>query len=83
MPVYQGIGLRAVVADPKDGSFMVPAVTSGQFRVVTQGLPPEVYVADVLQAGVNIYDSGLTVAGNTPDLVEVVLRSVRPQSREQ
>ena len=75
VPVYQGIGLRAVVADPKDGSFMVPAVTSGQFRVVTQGLPPEVYVADVLQAGVSIYDSGLTVAGKTPDLVEVVLRS--------
>jgi hypothetical protein len=54
---------------------MVPAVTSGQFRVVTQGLPPEVYVADVLQAGVSIYDSGLTVAGKTPDLIEVVLRS--------
>ena len=51
VPVYQGIGLRAVVADPKDGSFMVPAVTSGQFRVVTQGLPPEVYVADVLGRG--------------------------------
>jgi hypothetical protein len=75
VPVYQGIGLRGVIADPKDGAFMVPAVTSGQFRVVTQGLPPEVYVADVLQAGVSIYDSGLTVAGKTPDLIEVVLRS--------
>jgi hypothetical protein len=75
VPVYQGIGMRAVVADSKDGTFMVPAVTSGQFRVVTQGLPPEVYVADVLQAGVSIYDSGLTVAGKTPDLIEVVLRS--------
>jgi hypothetical protein len=75
VPVYQGIGLRAVVADPKDGAFMVPAVTSGQFRVVTQGLPPEIYVADVLQAGISIHDSGLTVAGKTPDLIEVVLRS--------
>ena len=75
VPVYQGIGMRAVVADPKDGAFMIPAVTAGQFRVVTQGLPPEFYVADVLQAGVSIYDSGLTVAGKTPNLVEVVVRS--------
>jgi len=75
VPVYQGIGMRAVVADPKDGAFMVPAVTAGQFRVVTQGLPPDLYVADVLQAGVSIYDSGLTVAGKTPDLIEVVVTS--------
>jgi len=76
VPVYQGIGLRAVMANPQDGAFMVPAVTSGQFRVqANQGLPPNVYVADVRQAGVSVYDSGFSIAGKTPDLIEVVLRS--------
>jgi hypothetical protein len=75
VPVYQGIGLRAVVADSKDGTFMVPAVTSGLFSVVAHGLPPDVYVADVLQLGKSIYDSGFTVAGETPYLIDVVLRS--------
>jgi hypothetical protein len=75
VPVYQGIGLRAVVANPQDGTFAVPAVTSGQFRVHVNGFSPDIYVADVLQGGASIYDSGFTVAGKTPDLIEVVLKS--------
>src|SRR5205823_47748 len=76
VPVYQGIGSRAVVANAQDGTFMVPAVTSGRFRVqIGQGLPSEVYVAEVLQGGVSIYDSGFDVAGQSPNAIEVLLKS--------
>jgi len=76
VPVYQGIGARAVVANGQDGSFMVPAVTSGRFRVqIGAGLPQDVYVADVLQGGISIYDSGFDVAGRSPNPIEVLLRS--------
>jgi len=76
VPVYQGIASRAVVANAQDGIFTVPAVTSGRFKVqVGQGLSPEVYVADVLQGGISIYDSGFDVAGKSPDLIEVILKS--------
>ena len=55
---------------------MVPAVTSGRFRVqIGQGLPPELYVADVLQGGISIYDSGFDVAGQSPNRIEIVLKS--------
>jgi hypothetical protein len=76
VPVYLGIGSRAVVANPQDGSFMVPAVTSGRFKVqIGSGLPTEVYVADVLQGGLSIYDSGFDVAGKSPAPIEVILKS--------
>jgi hypothetical protein len=38
-------------------------------------LPPEVYVADVLQGGISIYDTGFDVAGKSPNPIEVVLKS--------
>jgi hypothetical protein len=72
--VYQNIARRPVVA-AKDGAIMIPSVVPGHFRVDVQSLPPELYVADVLQGGASVFDSGFEIAGVTPPPFQVVVRT--------
>jgi protocatechuate 3,4-dioxygenase beta subunit len=75
IPVYRNIAVRPVVAGG-DGTFMVPAVLPGRYRLkIANELPPEVYVADVLQGGSSIFDQGFEFGAEAPPPIQVVLRS--------
>jgi hypothetical protein len=74
IPVYQGISARAVPVNRQDGSFTIPAITAGHFRVSVQGLPDTLYVADVRQSS-SVYDSGFDVGSEPPSPVQVILNS--------
>jgi len=74
--VYQGLAARAVVADSQSGSFMIPAVPTGHFRIqMGQGLPADLYVADIRQRDLSIFDIGFDVGKESPSPVQVLLRS--------
>jgi hypothetical protein len=73
IPVYQGVGARAVVANDQDGSFMIPAVGTGHFRVAVASLPPSVYVQDVRQGARSVFDSGLDITGDAPAPLQILL----------
>jgi hypothetical protein len=70
IPQYQGIVNRAQT--PKaDGSFTVPTVAEGSYRVQVPGLPPNSYIADIQQNSVSVYDSGILVTDKTPAPLEI------------
>ncbi len=76
VPVYQGLAARAIAANEQDGSFMIPAVGLGHFRLQIAGrLPPELYVSDILQGGRSVYDSGFDVTSEPLGTFQVVLKS--------
>jgi hypothetical protein len=58
-----------------DGSFTVPAVAEGAYRVILNGAPADSYVADVRRGTASIYDAGLYVTDKLPDPIEVAVRS--------
>jgi hypothetical protein len=58
-----------------DGSFAVPTVPEGLYRVTFNGAMPDSYVADIRQSGMSIYDAGLYVTDKTPEPFEVIVRS--------
>jgi hypothetical protein len=58
-----------------DGSFTVPAVAEGAYRVLVNGAPANFYVADVRQGPASIYDAGLYVTDKLPEPIEVIVRS--------
>jgi len=56
------------------GAFKIANVPAGSYDVeMAAGLPATAYVADVLQDGKSIHDSGLLVASPTPEPIKVVL----------
>jgi hypothetical protein len=70
IPQYQGVLNRAQT--PKaDGSFTIPAVAEGNYRVQVIGLPPNAYVADIQQNSTSVYDSGIVVTDKTPGTLEI------------
>jgi hypothetical protein len=70
IPQYQGVVNRAQT--PKaDGSFTVPAVAEGIYRVRVPGLPPNSYIADIQQNSVSVYDSGIVITDKTPAPLEI------------
>ena len=73
-PPYQDVAQRPATAS-QDGSFTIPAVPEGRFRVEPQGLPPDDYVADVRQGGVSVYDSGVEVGTVPPGPIQVLVNS--------
>ena len=74
--VYQGLSVRAVVANGQTGAFMIPAVQAGHFHaLVGAGLPPDFYFADVRQGGVSVFDSGFDVGKESPSPIQVVINS--------
>jgi hypothetical protein len=73
IPIYQGVGARPVIANDKDGSFMIPAVGTGHFRVAVSNMPPDVYVQDVRQGARSVFDSGLDVTRDDPAPLQILL----------
>jgi hypothetical protein len=72
LPDYQGMIDRSQV--PKaDGSFTIPAVAEGNYKVQARGLSPDSYIADIRQGGSSVYESGIYVADKTPALVEITV----------
>jgi hypothetical protein len=61
----------ATMAD--DGSFTIPNVAAGQFRVFVTGLPASASILVVRYKGRDISDSGLVVDGSALGALEVVL----------
>jgi hypothetical protein len=74
IPIYQGITQRPVTPNPQDGSFKIPAVSAGHFRLLAPGLPAGVFVSDVIQ-GSSVYNSGFDVAAEAPNPLQIILRS--------
>jgi hypothetical protein len=74
IPIYQGIASRAVTSNPETGTFIFPAITAGRFRIAAQGLPGNLYLADVRNT-ISVFDSGFDVGGEPPQPLEVMLRS--------
>jgi hypothetical protein len=75
IPVYQQVGrFRPVIS--VGGGFTIPAVPEGRYRLaVTMATKPAARVADILQAGASIRDTGLIVHDSAPAPVEVVVRA--------
>jgi protocatechuate 3,4-dioxygenase beta subunit len=73
-PVYAGETQRPVNIRA-DGSFSIPGIPEGLFRVATEGLPPDAYVADVRQGNRSVNDSGIEVGAVSPEPIQVVLSS--------
>jgi len=70
-PNYQGVTDRSQM--PKaDGSFTIPAVAEGNYKVQVRGLPANAYIADIRQGSSSMLESGIDVANKTPPLVEVI-----------
>ena len=74
--VYQGLMARASVVNNQTGAFMIPAVPTGHFRALLgPGVPPNLYVADVRQGGLSVFDSGFDVGRDSPPPIEIMLKS--------
>ena len=75
-PTYQGIAARAVVAKADDGTFTIANVPPTRYRVeLGAGLPPDIYVSDVRQGAISVFETGLEIGKEAPAAIQVVLRS--------
>ena len=75
-PGYQTTAARVMQADAQDGSFNIPGAGIGRYRVmIGEGLAPNLYVEDVRQGAVRVFDSGFDVGIEPPAPILVMLRS--------
>jgi hypothetical protein len=83
-PIFIGLmqadGLRRIGRFPPpslgaDGSFTIPGVHDGRFKLVMSRFSPDHYVDDVRQAGVSVFDSGFEIRGRNPDPLQVFFKS--------
>jgi hypothetical protein len=58
-----------------DGSFTIPGAPDGRFRLSVAPLGPDLYVDDMRQSGVSIFDSGFEIRGRNPDPIQVLIKS--------
>jgi hypothetical protein len=58
-----------------DGSFSFPQMPEGRFRVTADRMGPDLYVEDMRQGNVSVFDSGFEIRGRSPEPLEVLLRS--------
>jgi hypothetical protein len=65
------LGLQTGV---QSGQFTFPSVPDAHYRVLIN-LAPSHYVADILQNGRSVYDSGFAVQGGSPDPLEIVVKA--------
>jgi Carboxypeptidase regulatory-like domain/Tetratricopeptide repeat len=74
--VYQGLAARASLVNNQTGAFMIPAVPTGHFRALMgSGMPPDLYVTDVRQGGLSVFDSGFDVGRDSPPPIQIMLKS--------
>jgi hypothetical protein len=74
IPNYRGVLGRAQTPG-SNGSFTIPGVAEGEYRVQVLGLPENSYVDDVRQGGRFVYDSGIVVGNKSPDPIEVLVNT--------
>jgi hypothetical protein len=59
-----------------DGSFAIPFVPEGHYRFqVTITEPGNAYLADIRQAGISVYDNGLTVGKEAVNAIEASINT--------
>jgi hypothetical protein len=74
-PAYQLVFTRSGLVSP-EGTFSVPAVLEGHYRVAgVAGLGPDLYLADVRQGAMSVFDLGFNVSTRSNDPIQVVIAS--------
>jgi Carboxypeptidase regulatory-like domain len=73
-PGYIAIATRIVTA-AKDGTFMIPGIQNGRYRVMATGLPRNLYLTDVRQGPASVLDSGFDIGREQPGPLQVMLRT--------
>jgi hypothetical protein len=75
LPAY-GVNVRArtVPVDPS-GAYTLPGIFVGHWQVYVEGLAPEMYVADVRQGAGSVFDTGVTITGEQPSPLQVLVRT--------
>ena len=58
-----------------EGSFTIPGAPDGRFKLSVAPPGPDLYVDDMRQAGVSIFDSGFEIQGRNPDPIQVFIKS--------
>lgn len=73
---FISIAARVVTAKKEDGSFMIPGIQNSRYRVMlASGLAKNLYLADVRQAAVSVFDPGFEVGKELPEPLQVILKS--------
>ena len=75
LPAYTGQVRERLNAVNTDGSFTIPAVLVGHWQLYIEGMSPNMYVADVRQGGVSVFDSGITAGTEPLNPMQVLLRN--------
>jgi hypothetical protein len=72
--LYTLVSARAATPLAADGTFAVPSIPPGRFRIgAVSGLPPNFYIADVRQNARSVFDSGFDIDSRTPDPIEITI----------
>ena len=69
-----GVAIPADIA--ADGSFNMPqGCPDGYFRLSVASLGGDLYVEDIRQGGMSIYDTGFEIRGRNPEPIQVIIKS--------
>ena len=60
----------------ENGSFTIPNVIDGVWRVQSSDLPKNLALFDVRQGTESVYEDGFIVSNRTPDLIQIILSPV-------
>jgi len=75
IPAFQLVLTRSAIVSP-DGTFKIPAVPEGHYRVMTvAGLTPDLYLADVRHKALSVFNAGFDVRPGENDPIQVVVGS--------
>lgn len=69
-----GYAPRSVLVDA-NGAFRIAAVPEGRFRVMMEQAPTGLYVDEVRQNNLSVYDSGFDVGADSPMPIQVMMKS--------
>jgi hypothetical protein len=73
IPAYRLVSIRNTPVNA-DGSFTVSDLPPGRYRVgAVAGLPPDLYLADVRQNAMSVFDSGFEIDSRTPGPIEITI----------
>jgi len=75
LPAYgNNVRARTVPVDAA-GAYTLPGIFVGHWQVYLEGLSAEMYIADVRQGGSSVFDTGITITGEQPTPLQVLLRT--------
>jgi hypothetical protein len=70
------IGVAIPANIDSDGSFSFPGqLPDGRFRIATAGVAPNLYVEDMRQGNVSIFDTGFEIRDRNPEPIEISFKS--------